>query len=217
MAPVATEGFAPCVQRPLGVYPLVDRACKLSLLYEVGITTAQLRIKDLDAECIEAEIIEAIAISREYNAQLFINDYWDLALKHHAYGVHLGQEDLETAPLERLRKAGLRLGVSTHTLAEIEKIEALHPSYIAIGPLYETQSKVLAYETVGLRALQAWATPLLPPIVVIGGIDVTRIESVVRSGVVDGVAVISAIVEEGEISEEKTHALMEGFRRGYHG
>ena len=76
----------------------------------------QLRIKDKRDEEVEADVIAAIALGRRYHARLFINDYWRLAVKHQAYGVHLGQEDLETTDLNAIRDAGLRLGVSTHMM-----------------------------------------------------------------------------------------------------
>ncbi|WP_204271231.1 thiamine phosphate synthase, partial [Escherichia coli] len=86
----------------------------IARLLEAGVRTLQLRIKDKRDEEVEADVIAAIALGRRYHARLFINDYWRLAVKHQAYGVHLGQEDLETTDLNAIRDAGLRLGVSTH-------------------------------------------------------------------------------------------------------
>lgn len=192
----------------MGVYPIVDRAEQLQNLYSAGITTAQLRVKDLCGDALEQEIREAIRISEVYGARLFINDHWELALKHRAYGVHLGQEDIVEANIHAISHAGIRLGISTHTQEEIAKIECYNPSYIAIGPLFETHSKKLSYNTVGLKALKAWSTHLSCPLVVIGGIGSENIEAVVATGSVDGVAVISAVLEEGEVSVEKTKALI---------
>ncbi|MBZ4317655.1 thiamine phosphate synthase, partial [Mycobacterium tuberculosis] len=73
-------------------------------------------------------MIAAIALGRRYHARLFINDYWQLAIKHQAYGVHLGQEDLETTDLSAIRQAGLRLGVSPHDDMEIDVALAERPS-----------------------------------------------------------------------------------------
>ncbi|MCS5960483.1 thiamine phosphate synthase [Klebsiella pneumoniae subsp. pneumoniae] len=75
---------------------------------------------------LEDDVIAAIALGRRYHARLFINDYWQLAIKHQAYGVHLGQEDLETTDLSAIRQAGLRLGVSTHDDMEIDVAPLRH-------------------------------------------------------------------------------------------
>lgn len=80
-----------------------------------------MRIKDKHPEDVEQEIIEAIKLGKQYHARLFINDYWQLAIKHQAYGVHLGQEDLDIADLNAIKHAGLRLGISTHDEAELQK------------------------------------------------------------------------------------------------
>ncbi len=110
----------PSVPFRLGLYPVVDSVEWIARLLEAGVRTLQLRIKDKRDEEVEADVIAAIALGRRYHARLFINDYWRLAVKHQAYGVHLGQEDLETTDLNAIRDAGLRLGVSTHDDMEID-------------------------------------------------------------------------------------------------
>lgn len=126
----------PSVPFRLGLYPVVDSVEWIQRLLEAGVRTLQLRIKDKRDEEVEADVIAAIALGRRYHARLFINDYWRLAIKHQAYGVHLGQEDLETTDLNAIRKAGLRLGVSTHDDMEIDVALAARPSYIALGHVF---------------------------------------------------------------------------------
>ncbi len=116
----------PCPFR-LGLYPVVDSVAWIARLLEAGVRTIQLRIKDKRDEEVEADVIAAIALGRRYHARLFINDYWRLAVKHRAYGVHLGQEDLETTDLNAIRDVGLRLGVSTHDDMEIDVALAARP------------------------------------------------------------------------------------------
>lgn len=110
----------PTVPFRLGLYPVVDSVLWIERLLSVGVRTIQLRIKDMRDEDVEADVIAAIELGRRYDAGLFINDYWQLAIKHSAYGVHLGQEDLETTDLKAIQAAGLRLGVSTHDDMEID-------------------------------------------------------------------------------------------------
>lgn len=79
----------PPVPFRLGLYPVVDSVQWIERLLDAGVRTLQLRIKDQRDEEVEADVVAAIALGRRYNARLFINDYWRLAIKHQAYGVHL--------------------------------------------------------------------------------------------------------------------------------
>ncbi|EMK1722262.1 thiamine phosphate synthase, partial [Enterobacter hormaechei] len=145
----------PPVPYRLGLYPVVDSVAWIARLLEAGVRTLQLRIKDKRDEEVEADVIAAIALGRRYHARLFINDYWRLAVKHQAYGVHLGQEDLETTDLSAIRDAGLRLGVSTHDDMEIDVALAARPSYIALGHVFPTQTKQMPSAPQGLTQLSA--------------------------------------------------------------
>jgi thiamine-phosphate pyrophosphorylase len=186
----------PALTGPIGFYPVVPDAAWVQRLLGWGVRTVQLRIKAVDntpAE-IEQQVRAAVAAGRAVpGAQVFINDHWQLALAAGAYGVHLGQEDLDTADLNGLRIAGLRLGLSTHTLAELARARAVQPSYLAIGPIYPTTLKVMPYEPVGLMRLKDWAAQAAPyPVVAIGGISLARMPGVMACGV-DGAAVVSAV------------------------
>lgn len=204
--------FPKCNQNPLGIYPVVDRAYKLRPLYEVGITTAQLRTKDkFSGQALEDEVIEAIKISEEYNARFFLNDFWELGIKHKAYGIHLGQEDIQDADVEAILKAGIRLGISTHTPKEIDIALGFEPSYLAIGPIYEPISKKLTYDPVGIEDLTRWAKNVEYPIVAIGGITIENILAVAETKEASGIAMISDVLENGEISKSRTLALIKVF------
>ncbi|MDQ3058899.1 MAG: thiamine phosphate synthase [Pseudomonadota bacterium] len=187
--------FAP-LSGPLGFYPVVPDAAWVQRLLDWGVRTIQLRSKAVDhtpAELVE-QVKAAVAAGRAVpGAQVFINDHWQLALQAGAYGVHLGQEDLDTADLSALRRAGVRLGLSTHTPAELARARAVQPSYLAIGPIYPTTLKVMPYQPVGLAQLKEWAKLAAPyPVVAIGGISLERMPGVLACGV-DGVAVVSAV------------------------
>ncbi len=95
----------PPVPFRLGLYPVVDSVQWIERLLDAGVRTLQLRIKDQRDEEVEADVVAAIALGRRYNARLFINDYWRLAIKHQAYGVHLGQEDLQATDLPSVQRA----------------------------------------------------------------------------------------------------------------
>jgi len=189
----------PSLTGPIGFYPVVHDAAWVQRLLDWGVRTVQLRFKAAGhtAAEIEREVKAAVEAGKQVpGAQVFINDHWQLALAAGAYGVHLGQEDLDTADIDALRRAGLRLGLSTHTPAELARARAVQPSYLAIGPIYPTTLKVMPYEPVGLVQLKQWAALAAPyPVVAIGGISLERLPGVLAclSGDNDGAAVVSAV------------------------
>lgn len=202
--------FAP-LTGPIGFYPVVPDAAWVQRLLGWGVRTVQLRIKAAEhgpAE-IEREVRAAVEAGRAApGAQVFINDHWQLALAAGAYGVHLGQQDLDTADIKALRDAGLRLGLSTHTPAELARAHAVQPSYLAIGPIYPTTLKVMPYEPVGLERLKAWAAQAAPyPVVAIGGISLERLPGVMACGV-DGAAVVSAVT----LAADPQQAALQGLK-----
>ena len=195
---MTTNAFKPLIA-PIGFYPVVPTADWVERLLGWGARTIQLRIKATDHTPTEiaAQIRAAVAAGQAVQgAQVLINDHWQLALAAKAYGVHLGQEDLDTADIAALRSAGTRLGLSTHTPAELARAKAVQPSYLAIGPIYPTTLKVMPYDAVGLERLALWAQQAAPyPVVAIGGISLERLPGVAAcvTGDMDGVAVVSAV------------------------
>ncbi|TMP74796.1 phosphomethylpyrimidine kinase, partial [Pseudoalteromonas ruthenica] len=91
---------------------------------------------------------------KKYQGRVFINDHWQLAIQHGAYGVHLGQEDLDKANLAAIQSAGLCLGVSTHGFYEMVRAHNYRPSYLAFGAIYPTTTKDMTGQIQGLEKLQ---------------------------------------------------------------
>ncbi|WP_066963154.1 thiamine phosphate synthase [Microbulbifer sp. Q7] len=178
----------------LGLYPVVDSVDWIEKLAEEGVRTLQLRIKHPDTDLRE-QIERAVAIGRRYHLRLFINDHWQLAIESGAYGVHLGQEDLQMANLQAIQQAGLKLGISTHGFFELLYAYQFRPSYLAIGAIYATSTKDMSGQLQGPQKLARMAA-LLPdyPLVAIGGINLRRAPVVAASGV-GSIAVVTAITE----------------------
>lgn len=197
----------PAVPQRLGLYPVVDSVEWIARLLEAGVRTIQLRIKDKSDKEVEADVKAAIILGRRYEARLFINDYWRLAIKHHAYGVHLGQEDLDVANLDAIRDAGLRLGLSTHDNMEMDRALAARPSYIALGHVFPTSTKQMPSAPQGLAQLAAHVKTLGEyPTVAIGGISIDRVPAVLATGV-GSVAVVSAITQAQDWRAATAHLL----------
>lgn len=187
--------FLPC-ENKLGVYPIVDRAQWLERLLPLGVSIIQLRIKDLSGDDLKSEIIKSINIANYYGCQLFINDHWQLAIEYKAYGVHLGQEDIDDADLSAIAQAGLRLGLSSHCYYEVARAKTIAPSYIAFGPVYQTQTKEMPWIPKGHSGLAYWRQKLPNfPLIAIGGIHDQLFEKV-KDQNVDSIAMVSAITAQ---------------------
>ncbi|VTU21479.1 Thiamine-phosphate synthase [Variovorax sp. SRS16] len=192
------DAFPPCPPR-LGLYAVLPDAAWVGRMARAGVPTVQLRFKSSDAQAVSREVRAAVDAVRGTDALLFINDHWRAAIEAGAYGLHLGQEDLDAlAPgdLQALRASGLRLGLSTHGYAEMVRADAVGPSYIAMGAVYPTTLKQMATAPQGVARLAAYARLLRGyPQVGIGGIDAARLPEVLATGV-GSVAVVRALVAD---------------------
>ncbi|CAM3726436.1 thiamine phosphate synthase [Polynucleobacter arcticus] len=186
------NAFAECPKR-LGLYAVMPDADWVKRMVEAEVPTVQLRLKSSDRQLIRQQISESVNAVKGSKTLLFINDFWQEAIEAEAYGIHLGQEDLETADLDAIRSAGLRLGLSTHGYAEMVLADRFCPSYIAMGAVFPTNLKKMATAPQGLGRLYQYAKLMGHyPLVAIGGIDESSIHAVAQSGV-GSVAVVRAI------------------------
>lgn len=201
------SSFVTLTKPSLGLYPVVDSVEWIERLLALGLSTVQLRIKDPNHPQLEQQIATAIKLGEKYRAQVFINDYWQLALKHNAFGVHLGQEDISQADLTNISDKGIALGLSTHGYFELLRIHQLSPSYIALGHIFPTTTKQMPSKPQGLVRLGLYQKLLdsMPygesfgiPSVAIGGIDLSNIQQVVDQGV-SSVAVVRAVTEASDV------------------
>ncbi|HVS77553.1 MAG TPA: thiamine phosphate synthase [Steroidobacteraceae bacterium] len=176
------------------VYPIVDSAAWIGRLLPAGARLVQLRVKDRPAEEVRGEIRESQRLCARAGAQLVVNDYWQLALEEECDFVHLGQGDLDTADVAALRRAGVRVGISTHDEAELARALALEPDYVALGPIYPTLLKAMAFAPQGLDRIGEWKRRIgALPLVAIGGITLERLPGVLAAGA-DSAAVVTDIV-----------------------
>lgn len=199
------QPFAPIV-RPLKFYAVVPDADWVARIAAAGADTVQLRNKTLSGEALRQEVRRAVAAVRGSNSQLFINDHWQLALEENAYGVHLGQEDMDNADFAALGAAGIRLGLSTHNESEMARALALQPSYVACGAVFVTATKAMPTEPQGLDNLRRYvALAGHTPTVAIGGITLENAPAVLATGV-SSLAVVSAVTHASD-PEAAVHAF----------
>ncbi|MER8384798.1 thiamine phosphate synthase [Mesorhizobium sp. M0166] len=174
-------------------YLIVDSAAWIERLVPLGVKLVQLRIKTMDEAGLRAEIRTAQALCARYRCQLIINDYWRLAIEEGCDFVHLGQEDLQTADLARIRAAGMKLGLSTHDHVELETAMFAEPDYVALGPIYPTALKKMKWAPQGLERISEWNRRVAPiPLVAIGGLNPDRLDGVFEAGA-DSAAVVTDI------------------------
>lgn len=190
------HAFVPCPEA-LGLYAVLPDAAWVGRMARAGLPTVQLRFKSDDPQAIGREIRAAVEAVRCTGALLFINDHWRQALDAGAYGVHLGQEDLDAltpAEVRTLQSSGARLGVSTHGYAEMVRADAVAPSYLALGAVFPTTLKKMATAAQGLARLHDYTRLMRGyPLVAIGGIDQERLPQARAAGV-GSIAVVRAIV-----------------------
>jgi len=188
------NAFAPC-PKLLGLYSVLPNAQWVARMAQAGVPTVQLRFKSDDKTAVAKEVAASVAATQGTNTLLFINDHWQEAIAAGAYGVHLGQEDMQEAPIEKIRSAGLRLGLSTHGYAEMLLADRHSPSYMALGAVFPTILKRMVTAPQGLGRLERYVQLMQHyPLVAIGGIDLERLTAVVKTGV-GSVAVVRAITE----------------------
>jgi thiamine-phosphate pyrophosphorylase len=193
-------------------YVIVDSAAWIARLLPCGARLVQLRIKDRPDAAIRTEIEESKVLCGRHGAQLVVNDHWRHAIDAGCDFIHLGQGDLATADLAAIRRAGMRLGVSTHDEAELYRALKTNPDYIALGPIYPTILKAMAFAPQGLPRLAEWKKKIGKiPLVGIGGITLERVAGVLEAGA-DSAAVVTDITRNAD-PEQRARDWLKATRR----
>lgn len=173
-------------------YPIFDSAAWVDRALAQGVRMIQLRIKDAAPDHLHTEIARAELACRSAGAILVINDHWQAAIDLGCRWLHLGQEDLDDADLLAIRAAGLRLGVSTHDDAELDRALSLAPDYVALGPVWPTILKKMPWAPQGLDRVADWKRRVVYlPLVAIGGLTPDR----GRAALAAGADVVSAVTD----------------------
>lgn len=173
-------------------YPIFDHVDWIERLVPLGIKLVQLRIKDQPEAELRAQIKAAQAICREHDCLMVVNDYWKLAIELECDWLHLGQEDLSTADMSAIRASGVKLGLSTHDIPELQRAMLCQPDYIALGPIYPTILKKMKWHQQGVEKLTEWKKRIGDmPLIAIGGMSVERAPGAFEAGA----DVVSAVTD----------------------
>lgn len=186
-------------------YPIFDDVEWLQRMLPLGVKLVQLRVKDQPDQIVAKQIAQARDLCREHSATLVINDYWQAAIDAGCDWVHLGQEDLDDADIPAIRRAGIKLGISTHDRAELDRALALGPDYVALGPVYPTKLKQMKWHQQGLEKVTEWKRLAGGiPLVAIGGMSVER-----AAGAFDAGADIVSVVTDITWNDDPDNRLRE--------
>jgi thiamine-phosphate pyrophosphorylase len=193
-------------------YLIVDHPRWLERLLPLGVRLVQLRIKDVADAQLRSLIRDARDLARQWQAQLIVNDHWRYAIEEGCDYVHLGQGDLDDADLAAIRSAGLKLGLSTHDDAELDRALACRPDYVALGPVYPTILKKIPWAPQGLDKVGQWKRRIGGiPLVAIGGLTPERAAAVLDAGA-DSAAVVTDILLNAD-PEARTREWIAATRR----
>lgn len=164
-----------------------------------GADVIQLRDKRLPAPDLLEAATAVRKITRDSGALFIVNDHLDLALRVGADGVHLGAADIPLPEARSLSPPGFIIGASVGSVAGALRAEAAGADYVALSPTFATGSKSDAGPGLGLFVLSAIRAAVSVPLIAIGGINAGNVADVIAAGA-DGVAVISAVVGEDDVT-----------------
>jgi len=171
-----------------------------SACLDAGATFLQLRAKAAASGWLLDTAEAVVTLGAPHGVQLLVNDRAEVARLAGAAGVHVGQDDLPPEAARRIVGPQRIVGLSTHTIAQLDAAVQAPVDYVAIGPVFGTASKATGYDAVGIRMVEQAAARAHPRglrVVAIGGITLDRVADVIRAGA-DSVAVISDLLSTGD-------------------
>lgn len=194
-----------CDKEMMRLYAVTDRAWvgKQSLYEQVeaalkgGASCVQLREKELNGEDFLREALELSTLCKRYRVPFFINDNVDVAIRCHADGIHVGQEDMQAAQVRQRVGPNMMIGVSVHSVAEALEAVRNGADCLGAGAVFATSTKT-DVQTMPRETLRAICQAVNIPVVAIGGINKENIAALSGTGV-DGVALVSAIFGADDI------------------
>lgn len=185
------------------IYPITDTAIsglshteQVKRLIAGGATLIQLREKHKAAGDWFPDALEAAILCRESGVICIVNDRVDVALAIDADGVHLGQDDMPVAAARRLLGQDKIIGLSTHSIGQLEAALREPVDYLAIGPIFDTSMKSDPDPAIGIEMLsKAAKTSGMMPLVAIGGIKADNLASIISAGAASA-AIIGALLSD---------------------
>ncbi len=157
-------------------------AAYATALLDGGATFLQIRAKHLHSDDFLRLCDDIVARAASYDATVIVNDRVDLARLSGAAGVHVGQDDLSVADARAMLGSSAVVGQSTHTVAQIAASAATTATYLAVGPVFGTNTKDTGYAAVGLELVRQARRVTDRPVVAIGGVTLDNALDALSAG-----------------------------------
>ena len=162
-------------------------------LRDAGIRFLQYRDKDAPDDLLLTRAALLRTIFPSSDSVLILNDRAHLLQATHYEGIHVGQEDRTPVDVRSLLGEEVLLGLSTHSEGQLLRAQQSAVDYVAIGPVFATQSKAVPDPVVGLAGVSQARAVTAKPLVAIGGITRANCAAVIAAGA-NSVAVISDLL-----------------------
>lgn len=176
---------------------------RVALACENGVTSVQLREKDLSTRAYYELAVKVKKITDQYQLPLIIDDRIDICLAVDASGAHIGDDELPVDVARKLLGPDKILGVSAKTVARAVEAEEQGADYLGTGAMFPTKTKVITEPTTK-ETLEEITTTVKIPVLAIGGIKEHNIDTLSGTGIV-GVAVVSEIMQATDIASKVQH------------
>ncbi len=190
----------------IGYYFITDRNLSkkginndVKAAVSAGVKCVQYRDENADLERVFKEALKLRKICK--NVTFLVNDHVDIALRVNADGVHLGQDDLPVVMARRILGDNKIIGLTVHSLKEAREAKKSGADYIAISPIFITNTKRDAGKPKGLRLIKKIKKTVNLPIIAIGGINLFNAKEVIRAGA-NGLCAISSVVTKPDVKKE---------------
>ena len=194
-----------CAEEYMRLYAVTDRAWvggqtlyqQVESALKGGVTCVQLREKELDEEAFLKEAFELHDLCKKYNVPFFINDNVDIAIRCHAEGIHVGQEDMAVAQVRQRVGDEMMIGVSVHSVEEALEAVRHGADCLGVGAAFSTHTKE-DVDVLPEGMMKAICDAVDIPVVAIGGVNAATMPRLSELNV-DGAAVVSAIFAADDI------------------
>ena len=165
---------------------------------DAGVQAIQLRERDLSTRELLSLAGQIHAMTKSRGVRLIINDRVDLVQALDLDGVHLRASSLPVSVARRVLGPRRLIGVSTHSVKEVQQAGDDGADYVILGPIFETPSKREFGAPLGLAALADACRRSSVPVFAIGGMTIKRIAAARDAGA-SGVAMIGGILGREDV------------------